>query len=226
MGLVVSRDLAVAHREERIGHLGITLYDPLTVARLVGSLHSLCSLQRVDVHTTLHQTGELLQLALQTQLLKQLAVGCTHLRIGLCLGHELINSLHVVQARCRISKGVVERLRELLAAEHRHLLLVGEEETHLLESRIQHLLSDERLPRSVGQHSRLLLVALGHTRLRLYLLIAVVILRIVYVLTIHNTHLGVVTGESHLGLQREDKCQERKGDHDRKHDAELGAKCV
>ena len=111
----------------------------------------------------------------------------------------------------------------MLSADHRQTLRLGDAKSHPVETGRQHVLGDQRLPGGIGQHGRLLLVALLHVVLRLDLLVLVVVLRIVDLLAVDHTDTRVVAREAHFSLQREDECQEGQCDDDRKHDAELGS---
>ena len=226
MSGIVGLHLARRNRVERIGHIGITLYNPLTRARLVLGLLTLSNLQSIDIDTALYQTVVLLHGTLQTELLNELRPCGSNLGVRLRLGEELAYGSHVVLTRRGVGKGIVERLRELLTAQESQTLAIGELDTHLLEARLEKTLGDKRLPYGIGQHGRLLLVGLLNARLGLNLLILVVILRVVDVLAGNLTDFGVLTREAHFGLQREDERQEGYADDNRQNHAELGAKCV
>ena len=114
----------------------------------------------------------------------------------------------------------------MLAADHRQTLGLRNAQPHLVETGFQHILADQGLPCSIGEHGGLLFVAFLGAALRLDLLVLVVVLRIVDFFTVDDTDPGVVTREAHFGLQGENESQEGACDDNRQHDAELGAKSV
>jgi len=214
MAVVVSLHITRRHLDERIGNGRELLAGPLARERLVGGLDTASDLQRIDVNAALHQSEVLLHLTLQTGLLVELRPGIGRLGVGLGLREELADGSHAVLARAGIGESIVESLRRMLS---------GDAKSHPVETGRQHVLGDQRLPGGIGQHGRLLLVALLHVVLRLDLLVLVVVLRIVDLLAVDHTDTRVVAREAHFSLQREDECQEGQCDDDRKHDAELGS---
>ena len=223
MAVVVSLHITRRHLDERIGNGRELLAGPLARERLVGGLDTAGYLQRIDVNAALHQSEVLLHLTLQTGLLVELRPGIGRLGVGLGLREELTDGSHAVLARAGIGESVVESLRRMLSADHRQTLRLGDAKSHPVETGRQHVLGDQRLPGGIGQHGRLLLVALLHVVLRLDRLVLVVVLRIVDLLAVDHTDTRVVAREAHFSLQREDECQEGQCDDDRKHDAELGS---
>ena len=222
VALVVGLQVALRYRDERIGHRGVLLAGPLAREGLVGSLHAVGHLQRVDIRTAAHQPDILLQQPLQPRLLVELRPGLLRLgRRG--PGEEVAHGRHVVLSRAGIGKGVVERLRHVLAADHGRTLGLRHAQAYLLETGLQHVLGDKRLPDGIGQHGRLLLVALLRAALRLDPFVLLVVLRIVDLVTVDDADLRIVARESHLGLQGEDECQEGQCDDNRQHHAELGS---
>ena len=67
----------------------------------------------------------------------------------------------------------------MLAADHRQTLGLRNAQPHLVETGFQHILADQGLPCSIGEHGGLLFVAFLGAALRLDLLVLVVVLRIV-----------------------------------------------
>ena len=223
MAVVISFQVARRHFDERIGNCRIFLAGPFACKGVVGGFDTLGNLQRVDVDATLHQTEVFLHFTFETSLFVDLRPSVGSLGIGLGMREELADGSHVVLTRAGIGKGVVESLRRRLTADHRQTLGLRDAKSHPVETGRQHILGDKRLPNGIGQHGRLLLVALLHVVLLLNLLVLVVVLRIVDLLAVDHADTGIVTRETHFGLQREDECQEGQCDNDRKHDAELGS---
>ena len=222
MAVVVGPQIGIRNVEQRIGNLRILLAGPLARIGVVGRLDAARHFERIDVHAAPDQSEELLHLALHAGLLVELRPRLRRLGIGLGLRQEIGDGGHVVGTRAGIGKGVEEGLRRLLAAGHRHPFGLRHAQTQPLEPGREHVAGDERLPRGVGQHRRLLFIALLGAALALDLLVLVVILRIIDLLAADHTDPRIVARETHLGFQREDECQEGKGDDDREHDAELG----
>ena len=192
MAVVIRLDVARLELNQRIGNGRVFLTGPLAGIGVVGGVHTVGHFERIDIHTALDQAEELGDLALHAGLLVELRPSLLRLRVGFGLGEELVNGGDVVLTRAGIREGIVESLRRMLAADHRHTFRLGNAKAHLVESGSQHVFADQGLPCSVGKHRRLLFVALLSTALRLDLLILVVILRIVDLFTVDNTDPGVV----------------------------------
>ncbi len=111
----------------------------------------------------------------QESLLVELGPGQLRLGIGLGLQEELTHGLHVVAARAGVGESVVEGLREVLAADDRQTLGVTHLEAQLLQTGGDDVAVEERLPRGIGQHGRLLLVARLSAALRLDALVLLVV---------------------------------------------------
>ena len=201
VAVVVGLHLRRRNADDRVGNRRILLAGPFARIGLVGRLHAAGHLEGIDVDTAADQTEVLLHLTLGTGLLVELGPGLCSLRIGLGLCKEIGDCSYVVGPRTRIGKSVVERLRGLLAADHRHTFGLGHTQTQTLETGRHHILRDERLPRGVGQHRSLLLVVLLNAALGLDLLVLVVILRIVDLLAVDHADARIIARETHLGLQ-------------------------
>ena len=192
VAVVIRLDVARLELNQRIGNGRVFLTGPLAGIGVVGGVHTVGHFERIDIHTALDQAEELGDLALHAGLLVELRPSLLRLRVGFGLGEELVNGGDVVLTRAGIREGIVESLRRMLAADHRHTFRLGNAKAHLVESGSQHVFADQGLPCSVGKHRRLLFVALLSTALRLDLLVLVVILRIVDLFTVDNTDPGVV----------------------------------
>lgn len=221
--LIVGLHLAVGDREERIGYGRILLAGPLAREGPVRGIGTGGRLERIGIGAAADQPEELLHPAFHARLLVELRPSLLRLRIALGARQELAHGSDIVGTRARIGEGVVEGLRHALAADHRQTLRLGEREAQIVEARHQHVLRDEALPCGVGQHGRLLLVALLTAVLLTHAFVLFEILRIVDLLSVDDAHAGILPGEAHLGLQREDECQEGQCDDYRQHDAELGS---
>ena len=226
MAVVVCLDVAGLHLDQRIGDSRIFLTGPFPGIGIVGRIHTVRDFECIDIYTALDQAEVLGDLTLHAGLLVELRPRLLCLRIRFGLREELSDGSHVVLTRAGIGEGVVERLRRMLAADHRQTLGLRNAQPHLVETGFQHILADQGLPCSIGEHGGLLFVALLGAALRLDLLVLVVVLRIVDFFTVDDTDPGVVTREAHFGLQGENESQEGACDDNRQHDAELGAKSV
>ena len=222
VALVIFVHLRRADREERIGHRSVLLAGPTTREGVVRRSNAVGHLQSVHIGAAANQTHILLEETLETRLLVERLPCGLRLGVGLGLGKELTYGRHVVAARTGVGEGVEEGLRGLLAAHHGHTLGLRHAKAEALEARVEHILREELLPGCVGQHGRLLLVGIDGAALRTHALVGLVILRIVDFLAVDDAHAGVIAREAHLGLQRQDECQEGECDDNRKHDAELG----
>ena len=86
----------------------------------------------------------------------------------------------------------------------------------------EHVLGYKALPCGIGHSVGLLFVGLRAAVVGLDGLVLVQILRITDLVAVDNTDLGIIVRESHVGSQREDKCQKRQCYDNREHDAEFG----
>jgi len=125
--------------------------------------------------------------------------------------------------RARIAESRIEGLRRDLAADHVQTLLLGNLDTHPLEAGDEHVVGEKRLPRRGGQLVGLLI---GRS---LYAAVAVLdgvvliqILGVADLVAVDHADLRIVVRETHVGLQRQNECQEGECDNHRQKRAELG----
>ena len=223
MGVVERLDLARRDAHQRIGHRRITLGDVLPAEDLVGRIDAVLDFEFVDIGALADQRGVFLHGAFQPGLLVQVVPRLLRAGVGSGLRQELRHGGSVVSPRTRIAESRIEGLRRDLAADHVQTLLLGNLDTHPLEAGDEHMVGEKRLPRRGGQLVGLLI---GRS---LYAAVAVLdgvvliqILGVADLVAVDHADLRIVVREAHVGLQRQNECQEGECDNHRQKRAELG----